>query len=163
MAVNRGCKRMIELVKGNLLLSNCTIVAQVMNCQCKMNFGLAKQVKSLYPEVYQADLNFKYQKDEKLGKCSFALSEDGKKVIFNLYAQAEEEGQLHYDALEKAFENMMLITNKLELKGFKTKIGVPYFLGCTPDDGNGSWKLVNATLEKMAKRYDRTIYTYRSF
>ena len=44
---------MIYWKKGNLLESDCDYICQQVNCQGKMNSGIAKQIREKWPVVYQ--------------------------------------------------------------------------------------------------------------
>lgn len=152
---------MIQVVRENLLFSNCTIIAHQTNCLKRMNYGFARNVKRMYPEAYRADIDYTEEKDERFGKCSFALSEDSKKIIFNLYGQLTEDGETDYEAFEKSFERMLITVDRFESKGFPIKIGVPYLIGCGVDNGKGDIDIIHDIIKKLAKRYRRTIYLYQ--
>jgi len=151
---------MLHIEKGNLLFSDCTIIAHQTNCFMQMDFGLKKMIKGFFPEVYKADIYFEHEKDERLGKCSFALTKDYSKIIFNLYAQLTEESETDYKAFEKAFETMMITADRFEAKGFPIKIGISYFIGSGIDEGNGEIEVIHTILKQMSKRYNRDIYLY---
>jgi O-acetyl-ADP-ribose deacetylase (regulator of RNase III) len=44
---------MIYWKKGNLLESDCDYICQQVNCQGKMNSGIARQIREKWPVVYQ--------------------------------------------------------------------------------------------------------------
>ena len=44
---------MIRVVKGNLLDAREIVIAHQVNCQKKMNSGVAKAIREKYPEVYE--------------------------------------------------------------------------------------------------------------
>ncbi|MGA8944018.1 MAG: hypothetical protein WB502_15090 [Thermoactinomyces sp.] len=49
---------MIYIQQGDLLQSDCTVIAHQCNCFATMGAGIAKQIKERYPEAYEADRNF---------------------------------------------------------------------------------------------------------
>ena len=55
---------MIYWKKGNLLESDCDYICQQVNCQGKMNSGIAKQIREKWPVVYQ-NYKAKYEADMK--------------------------------------------------------------------------------------------------
>ncbi|QHA90565.1 hypothetical protein [Bacillus sp. N1-1] len=146
---------MIRLEKGNLLKSDCTVIAHQCDCFNAMDVGIAKSVKETYPEAVKADEDFPFSPKKKLGKCSFALSRDNKRIIANLYGQYKPAGlQTNYPAWLKSFEHMIKELKPFEEKGFKIKIGC----GIDKDD------LINVkkSLEKLSKKYEKPIHVYYS-
>lgn len=43
----------IKIIDGNLFDSKAKIIAHQVNCQGKMNSGVAKEVRQRYPHVYR--------------------------------------------------------------------------------------------------------------
>ena len=43
---------MIAIINGNLLDSNCDYICHQVNCQGKMNSGIAKSIREKWPVVY---------------------------------------------------------------------------------------------------------------
>ena len=43
---------MVHEIKGNLLDTNCQYICHQVNCQGKMNSGVAKAIRDKWPEVY---------------------------------------------------------------------------------------------------------------
>lgn len=151
---------MLEEYRGSVVNSNSTFIAHVMNCQEKMTSETATALVKKYPEIELIDWNYERKGREKLGKCSFGLTNDRKKIIFNLYAQMEENGIMDYSYFEEAFEMMLIIADRMGMKGFPIRIGVAYNIGCNKDDGQGEVQKVHAILQKLSKRYERDINIY---
>lgn len=163
--------------EGNLLLSDCTVIAHQANCYNTMGAGIASQIKKMYPEAYDADVNFiktivpqeqlsKLSRDEqanlKLGRCSRTFSKDKKRVIVNLYGQLGFDRyvmQTQYDKLKSAFEEMLQGLIHLEKNGFPIKLGIPYLMGCGL--AGGDWSVVERDIFELAKKYEREVYIYK--
>ena len=85
------------------------IIAHGCNCFCQMGAGIAKTIKSTFPEAYKADcLTVKGDKD-KLGTCSFAtvkVIEDNCDIV-NAYTQYNWKGKnpkVDYDSVRKCMK-----------------------------------------------------------
>ena len=144
----------IKYVKGNLLRSNCDIIAHGCNCFCNMEAGIAKQIATEYPEAAEADF-FSYRGNiEKMGTGSWANSNE--KRIYNLYTQykyGNEEVHVEYDSVQKSLEFMRvnLISNNL----WDKKIGIP-LIGCGL--AGGDWNIVSQIVEEVF--HDKQIFVY---
>ena len=44
---------MIRYIKGDITKSNCDIICHQVNCQGKMNSGVAKAIRAKWPKVYE--------------------------------------------------------------------------------------------------------------
>lgn len=53
---------MIKVINGDLFTSDARIIAHQVNCQGKMDSGVAQQVKNKYPNVYDKDIREDYEK-----------------------------------------------------------------------------------------------------
>ena len=74
---------MVTVVKGDLLDAKETIIAHQVNCQKKMNSGVAKAIREKYPVVFD-----RYCKTEpKFGFVDFISVGDRIHYIANMYAQ----------------------------------------------------------------------------
>ncbi len=133
---------MIEFRVGNLLKQS-DLSAWIHQCNCfnTMGSGVAKEVKSVYPEVYDADCRTIKGDSNKLGTFSFAKTKDGK-IGYNLYSQFNYgyDGKLYtnYDAMRHGLEKIREHA-KTNLKS-DAKIGIPCRMGCAR--GGGDWNEV---------------------
>lgn len=88
---------MIHIVSGDSLKSDCTIIGHQCNCLGVMGAGIAKKIRDLYPEVYDADQNYVIPFAEKrLGHMSYAWVQDkhvGSRLVYNLYVNIVMEGK----------------------------------------------------------------------
>ena len=79
---------MIRVVKGNLLDATEIVIAHQVNCQKKMNSGVAKAIREKYPEAFEKYL----ETDPQLGNVGFVFVPTDKLTgngitIANMYAQ----------------------------------------------------------------------------
>lgn len=155
---------MIHIIQGDLLASDCTVIAHQCNCFSTMGAGIAKQIAEKYPQALQADKNFPYPPEERLGKISIAYNDQQPLVIYNLYAQYRyEPGKRHtdYAALKSAL-NMMFANirvNRYALFQFPIKIGLPFGMGAGL--AGGDWDIIYAIIDDMALKYETDVYLYR--
>lgn len=148
----------LKIVKGNLLDSDCDIIVHQANCLGIMGAGIARQIKFRYPEVYEADLNFKESlaSKKRLGKYSKAKVDD--KIVVNLYSQfgmGIEERQTDYEAMKEGL--VKLCENIKSVK--EVKIGFPYVIGAGLAGGDPEY--IKQILNEVAKEYDRVFYLYK--
>ena len=76
---------MVTVVKGDLLDAKETIIAHQVNCQKRMNSGVAKAIREKYPIVFE-----RYEETKpKLGMVDFICEGEktGEHYIANMYAQ----------------------------------------------------------------------------
>lgn len=180
---------MLIIQSGDLLQSDCHIIAHQCNCFAKMGAGIAKQIKQLYPEAYQADQNgtIPVGSKERLGTVTAAIVDGGKRVVFNLYGQYRYTGKLQtdYEALENALNQMFYVINRqmplpllftdvqnsdwdpawdpkwkeLKFTGSKLKIGLPYRIGCGL--AGGDWTRVEEILLAVSEKHQHDLYLYK--
>lgn len=83
---------MVQVLKGDLLKSDCKYIAHGVNCQGVMASGIAGQIRAMYPEVYHKYMEkFKYFDSKKtrydmLGSIQ-AVPVDNDRLIFNVATQ----------------------------------------------------------------------------
>lgn len=101
----------MKTVRGDLLKlaleGHFQVIIHGCNCQCTMGAGIAKAIKSTFPEAYAADLETNKADRDKLGTISVATVErDGRSItVVNAYTQFHWRGKgvlLEYDALRAA-------------------------------------------------------------
>lgn len=140
---------MITEIKGNLLDTDCKVIAHGVNCQNAMGSGVAKALYSKWPEV-----KFDYHKvctkmlqhctnDDLLGHI-FAVNSDDK-LIINCFTQQNYgyDGQvyLNYEALEMCMRGVREFC-----KGYSvSEVAMPK-IGCGL--AGGDWEKVKKILDK---------------
>lgn len=152
-------------IKGNLFDGEYDILAHCANSYCTFGAGVAKQIKERYPEAFTADLATKDLGENKLGRYSQAIVNDGKLAIVNIYGQIGigNDGDplnrnAQYDLLFDALYTLAIRTAKIRV-GEKVVIGVPR-LGCGL--AGGSWRIVEAillTIEELFPNIEFHVYT----
>jgi hypothetical protein len=145
------------------------------NCFHVMGAGIARSIKMMWPEVYEADkMTTVYGDPKKLGTFSKAKVRDGKLWVYNLYSQYDyrpvypKDGveanivyhcRTDYQAMEKG---LIAINHDLNCPGYYEggviKIGIPYKMGCSL--AGGDWKEVLKVLEEVYMDDDKTYRDY---
>ena len=170
---------MVQFVKGNLLESNCDYICHQVNCQGKMNSGIAKQIREKWPVVYKNYMS-KYDAVSDLAIKTYGGYENGLDVseillgdiqivglwdnyhttdrhqsVINMFAQQHYgyDGRRYtsYDA----FWNCLNLIKQTVPKG-KT-IGFPKKIGC--DRGGANWPVILEMItEVLGVEYKVFIY-----
>ncbi len=165
----------IKIIEGNLLdfppycktdpntYTGMNNIAHSCNTRHIMGAGIAKQIKSRYPQAYEADkkaYDQEYDKDGQfihwLGKYSKAEIEskflpNNKGRIYNLYTQAgmgAGKRQVLYEDFWQALKNMQedLLFIQHET-GEQQVLGLPYGISCGLAGGN--WGIIKAMIEDI--------------
>lgn len=143
------------LVKGDLLNlarnGEFNVIIHGCNCYCRMGSGLAKQIRSEYPEAYDADCKTVPGDKSKLGTYTQVQTKDGFTII-NAYTQyrynraGETTDVFEYDAFDR-------ILNMLANEFPDSRFGFP-LIG-TGLAGGDLTKIV-AAIDKFSKVVERT-------
>lgn len=155
----------IILAEGDLVASDCTVLAHQCNCFQDMSCGVALAIRTRHPEAYRADQMLKWTPEKRLGGLSAGISPAGQRVIFNLYGQYETGPRrpryTDYDKLGSSLEQMMEWIQRIARHHPErtAKLGMPYRLGC--GRGGGDWPTVLSILSRVASTYERHIHLYR--
>ena len=148
------------ITEGDLLTSPVQIIAHQTNCQGIMNGGIARQIRSFYPEVYTNYVEFvKSYKDcngkPPLGECLYVETADKSHIVLNLFGQdryGRDKRYTDYEALKKSFVDGILQLRYEFLNGeyendLQLTIGIPYGIGCGL--AGGDWNVVSKMLEDI--------------
>ena len=147
---------MIKIIDGDLLESGADIICHQVNCQGKMNSGVAKAVREKYPEVFEEYIKAFTQVPEfssLLGHAQGVVVDGHKRIIFNLFAQDNYgyDGKQYTDiqALRNCFEDVHNTVNTLEGMNHNEmlRIAMPYKIGCVR--GGANWNEVYAIIEEV--------------
>lgn len=141
-------------IVGDLLDSDCHVIAHQANCFSIMGAGIAKQIANQLPGAAYRDSTDARPPRMRLGNFTRTLAT--KPAVYNLYGQLKPGANTNYLALEAALLMMMQDLDYLTLH--QVKIGVPYKMGC--GIGGGDWDKVLAILERVSTASSRTIYIY---
>jgi len=143
----------IEIINGDLLEAfdkgDVDVIGHVVNCQHKMNSGIAKSIREHYPTVY----DFYMETNCQLGVCR-SISW-GRGIVCNLYAQEyfgyDGKRYLNYGALAESLSYMSkYVVNHNSLIGFPYKMG--------SDRAGGDWDIVLEMIEFYFKDHNVKIY-----
>lgn len=148
---------MIRYVKGDLLETDCDIICHQVNCQGKMNSGVAKAIREKWPVVYE-NYRIKYEecvwcKRSPLGDIQIVLVDTNQTVV-NLFSQENfgYDGKRYtsYDA----FWNCLNLLKQSTLP--EQTIAFPWRIGCVR--GGANWAVIRTMIEEVLN--DRDIYFY---
>jgi O-acetyl-ADP-ribose deacetylase (regulator of RNase III) len=147
---------MIKIVEGNLLDAKENVLAHQTNCMGIMGSGLAKQIKTKYPDVFDTYYNYVYYygKFNCLGDCQMIPVGKEDKYIANLFGQynfGTSKQQTDYEALESALQKLKKYCIDCNLS-----VAIPFNLGCGLAGGN--WNIVYGIIEEVFNDYNVTIY-----
>ncbi len=143
---------MLTNIKKDIFKSDAQVIIHQANCQCTMGSGIAKTIKELFPEAYEADCKTPKGDRSKLGRASIALIRRKEfpklNYIVNLYGQFDyglDKRYTSYDALAEGFER---VKNWAITQGDKAKlIGIPFKLGC--NRAGGDWNIVLTIIQSV--------------
>ena len=149
----------MNIVQGDLiklaLEGEFDVIVHGCNCFCTMGAGIAKAIKSEFPEAYSADLETQKGDRDKLGSFSSAtVSRNGHEIIIvNAYSQFHWRGngnKADYEAIKSIFS---LIKKKYSDK----KIGYP-LIGAGLAGGN--WEIISQIIEKALINENHTLVQF---
>lgn len=138
----------LEYVRGDLLKSDCEVIAHQANCFSVFGAGVAGQIAEQFPEAVAADRQWGIPPEGRLGWYLGGPS-DGMRIA-HLYGQYHPGANTEYLAAGLAFKRL------LDTVPFDMKVGLPYLMGC--GIGGGDWAVMSAIIEQVAAR--RRVYAY---
>lgn len=140
---------MVAQIKGDLveaLVDNqIDYLLHVTNCQGVMGAGLAKQIKSTFPDAFNVYIN-----ELRLGKISIQSG------VINMNAQLNygtKTRQINYGALGECLARVKHYLSKQD----NPTVGVPYLMGCGL--AGGDWMIVLEMVEYYLADYNVVVYT----
>lgn len=132
------------------------IIGHGCNCQNIMGAGIAYQIASKYPEVYEKDtaLSKVLTPEEKLGRVSLVKTKYG--LVANMYTQLNPGSEFTHTSLRRS---MNMLKDLVQSANFdkKLRLGLP-LIGC--GIGGARWDLVKHTLLDYEDFFDITIVHY---
>lgn len=150
----------IKNIDGNLLDTDAELILYQVNCQGKMNSGVAKAIREKWPVVYEEYIKL-FSKDffvVKLGICQPVSISVNQKVI-NMFSQDKYgyDGDMYtsYDAVNTCFGK---IKDYMSTNGFK-RIALPYKMCCCR--GGANWGVIMALLKANFEDTDITIEIWK--
>jgi O-acetyl-ADP-ribose deacetylase (regulator of RNase III) len=145
----------MRIIKGDIIKlaldGQFDVIVHGCNCFHTMGAGVAKQIKTMFPAAYKADLMTKYGDKSKLGTYSIA-SVDNLKIL-NAYTQYDFSGsgiKVHYSAIKSVFSAI-----KSQYSG--KRIGYPK-IGAGLAGGN--WGIISEIIDKELEGEDHALVVY---
>lgn len=138
----------IKIMEGSLLDTDAEIICHQVNCQGKMNSGIAKAIREAWPIVFEKYSNYYTSCNDLnlsiLGEVQLVRINDSQ-FVCNLFAQEyygyDGRRYTSYDA----FWNCL---NELKLQSPKgVKIAFPYGIGCVR--GGANWNIIYKMIEEV--------------
>jgi O-acetyl-ADP-ribose deacetylase (regulator of RNase III) len=131
------------------------VIIHGCNCQCTMGAGIARLIKSTFPEAYEADCRTQKGDKRKLGAFSFATVErDGRFLsIVNAYTQFHWRGLgvlVDYGAIRSC---MHIVKSEFHGK----RIGYPK-IGAGL--AKGDWNVISHIIDEELDGEDHTLVEY---
>ena len=146
---------MIKYVHGSLLDSDCNYICHQVNCQGKMNSGVAKFVREKWPEVFALYTHYVdgASPDDLLGRDEFIPINPNQQVV-NMFAQRDYgyDGRRYtsYDAFWRCLVGLRQDTPASATYAFPRKIG--------SDRGGANWNVIRTMINEVLG--DREVYIY---
>ena len=151
---------MMHFKKMNLLEADVDYICHQVNCQGKMNSGVAKAIRERWPIVYTTYWNTFLSENNLLGKILLVDINEyeprtwpDQPAIINMFSQEfygyDGKRYTSYDA----FDNCLQKIKETVPKG--SKIAFPYKIGC--DRGGGKWNIIFGLISNaLSEDYDIT-------
>lgn len=149
---------MIKIINEDLLNANVDAIAHQVNCMGVMGAGLAKQIRSAYPDVYNEymELCKRERHSDLLHKIQvFYPIFEGEHYIFNMFAQEFYGRNKRYTDYDALYTCLVKVKEFMSNHNLKT-LGLPYGLGCGL--AGGDWKIVYEIIRDVFGDSDITVY-----
>tara|TARA_Y100001937_G_C6925528_1_gene243701 strand:+ start:153 stop:596 length:444 start_codon:yes stop_codon:yes gene_type:complete len=145
----------MNIIEGNLIElakdGKFDVIIHGCNCFNVMGAGIAKQIKTSFPEAYQADLETKKGDDKKLG--TYTSANVNNLTIVNAYTQYNYglgQRNVDYNAVRKIFRQIK--HNFRDKRIAYPKIGAGL--------GGGNWKTIKSIIEEELENTNHTLVIY---
>ncbi len=149
----------MKVIRGDLieeaLNGTFNLIIHGCNCHCTMGAGIARGIKTIFPEAYQVDCTTRKGDMTKLGTISCATVErDGRElVIVNAYTQFDYSGAdflVDYDAVRECMKAV-----KKQFSGKRIaypKIGAGL--------AGGQWSVISLIIKEELAGEDHTLVEF---
>ncbi len=149
----------MNVQKGDLIQlamnGNFDVIVHGCNCFCTMGAGIAKQIKTLFPQAFEADQETLIGNRKKLGTYSSATVKikGHTLIIVNAYTQYDFSGHgvlVEYDAVKEVFARI-----KDDFTGLKIaypKIGAGL--------AKGDWEMISNIIDNKLDGENHTLVEY---
>ena len=149
----------MKIIKGDLiklaLEGKFDVIIHGCNCFCTMGAGIAKNIKSEFPEAYEADLKTEKGNKDKLGTYSNAITERNgyKIIIINAYTQHHYKGR----RMKADYEAIRSVFKKIKSNYPGKKIGYPK-IGAGL--AGGDWNIISEVIEEELKNENHVLVEF---
>ena len=149
----------MKVIQGNLITlakqNYFDVIVHGCNCFCTMGAGIAKAIKSEFPEAYEADCQTAKGDKNKLGTISYAkIDRDCINItVVNGYTQFNYSGSgvlVDYNAVASVF-------NLIKQQFSGQKIGYPK-IGAGL--AKGDWQMISSIIDRELESEDRTLVEF---
>lgn len=154
------------ITHGDVLNTDCWIIAHQVNCQGVMGGGLAKQIKDRYPDAY---INYReYIEDYKDCNGTVPLgtileTPHGGRRIWHVFGQefyGTDKQYTDYEAVDTAFRTMIRDYRcEHHVQEAQIPIAIPLYFGCGL--GGGNWSVMKSYLEQIEQDEDVLFIAYK--
>ena len=133
------------------------VIVHGCNCMCVMGAGIAKQIRSKFPEAYEADLQTPKGSREKLGSISSALVRRGKHTfhVVNAYTQFDWRG----GGVKAEYESIRHAMRRVRVSFSGKRIAYPY-IGAGL--AGGDWAVISEIIGTELAGEDHTLVIYEA-
>lgn len=143
----------IKIIDGDLFSTKARYICHQVNCQGRMGSGVAKTVRSKFPEAFEQYKKV-CEKGAYLGLTQYVLSNG--KVIINMFAQNrygyDKARYTDYDAF------MACLAEIHSAVPNGSTIAMPYKIGCGL--GGGDWETIYSMIDRELGQ-DYTVELWR--
>ena len=149
---------MIKHVKGDIFQSDADVILHQVNCQGVMGSGIARQVRIMYPNVYNEYWRFCMSNADRrkgmLGIAQFVIVAPNRYIV-NLFAQEYygRGGKCYTD-----YEALRQCLHRVNSNFRGQMVAIPYLMGC--DRGGGNWDIVYKIIKETLTDCDVVLYEY---
>ena len=148
---------MILFSEADLLEATEDIIVHQVNCQGKMNSGIARQIREKWPTAYDAYMaycDFNAEPKNMLGSVRI-IQVEPHKFVAHLFGQEHYgyDGRRYtsYDAL---YEGLTYIKSAAQQYG--KSVALPFKIGC--ERGGADWRIVSMMIEQIFADYKVHLY-----
>jgi O-acetyl-ADP-ribose deacetylase (regulator of RNase III) len=146
----------VRILKGDLiqlaLSGEFDVIVHGCNCQCTMGAGIAKSIKSKFPEAYKADRGTPKGDKSKLGRFSWAKIKRGavEFVVVNAYTQfhwRDAPVLVDYEAIRQVMKAVKAQFHTRSIAYPKIGAGL----------AGGSWEIIEQIIDEELQGEDHTL------
>ena len=156
---------MLIIKDGDVLKSGADVIAHQVNCQGVMGGGIAKQIRELYPHVYDEYRDMcKQSRDgyDLLGISHWVQIDDDHYIVnmFGQHGYGRNDCYTIYPAFKVALMHTVLICERLAAQtNSKVRLALPWNIGCGL--AGGDWNVVYKIIADIADGTDVSVELWK--